>query len=342
MLKSAEENTIDRTKAIAAGKFRRYYGVPWQKQALDLPMQLLNIRDALFFAVGLVQSAVMLLLQKPDVVFIKGGYVGLPVGLCASLLRIPLVLHESDAKMGLTNKTLSKRASAVGVGMPEDNYQLGDIETSFVGVPVSSEYKFVDGALQKKYKELLRVDPKKKVVVITGGSHGAERVNFIVSSIGAKLAQEAYVFHQTGQETYKATKKAIEGELTEETRSNYQLIPFIKQDMHVYLGAADVVVTRVGTTTMAELAIAAKPLVLIPNPKLVYGHQLKNAKVYESAGAAVVVDEELATQDPNILLNAVLDLLNSNVERERLAANLHKLAKPEAAKDIAKLILSKA
>ncbi len=341
LLKNTDENIVDQIKGIAAGKFRRYHGVSWQKQVLDVKMQLLNIRDALFFVIGLKQSFFMLLLLKPDVVFVKGGYVGLPVGLCASLLRIPLILHESDVKMGLTNRILSRYALAVGVGMPEDNYQLGNTTISFVGVPVSSDYKFVGPALQAKYKKQLNIDPKKRVVVITGGSRGAERVNNIVVAIGARLAHEAHVIHQTGQETYQATKKAIEDQLTDETRGNYQLLPFIERDMQVYLGAADVVVARVGTTTMAELAITAKPLVLIPNPKLVYGHQLENAKIYQSANAAVVVDEELAIQDPSILLDNVLHLLNSSAKREKLATNLHRLAKPSAAKDIAKLILSK-
>ncbi len=339
---SNESSNIDRSVAIAAGKFRRYHGVPWQKQALDIPMQLLNLRDGLFFLIGLVQSFFMLLLRRPDVVFVKGGYVGLPVGLSASWLGIPLVIHESDAHMGLTNKTLSTRAVAIGVGMPEENYQLGNTEVSFVGVPVSSAYRFVDSKLMNKYKSQLGVEPETKVVVITGGSHGAERINNIVGQVSGDLVKQARVFHQTGQETYESTKEAVEDALSVDEQDKYTLLPFIEKDMHVYLGAADVVVTRVGTTTMAELAIAAKPLVLIPNPKLVYGHQLKNAEVYKGAGAAVVVDESQALKDSNILLAAVTSLLASSAQREKLSTNLHKLAKPNAAKDIAKLILKQA
>ena len=334
-------NSIDKTIAIAAGKFRRYHGVSWQKQAIDVPTQLLNIRDAMFFVLGLVQSFGMLLLRRPDVVFVKGGYVGLPVGLSASLLRIPLVIHESDAQMGLTNRILSKYASVVGVGMPVENYRIGEAPINFVGVPISNDYKFVDTNLQKEYKKRLGIEPEQKVVVITGGSQGAGRVNNIVSAVSAKLAKEDYVIHQTGKETFEATKQAVESKLSEASLVNYKLLPFIKNDMHVYLGAADVVVSRVGTTTLAELAVSAKPLVLVPNPMLVYGHQIKNAEVYELANAAIVVDEELAIDDPTILYNAVADLLNSKEKSKELMTNLHKLAKPNAAKDIAKLILSR-
>src|SRR5665811_732474 len=96
-------DVIDRVIPIAAGKFRRYHGVAWWKQALDIPMQLKNIRDSLYFVLGIMQSLMLMLIKRPDVVFVKGGYVGLPVGLVASAIGVPLVIHESDTHMGLTN-----------------------------------------------------------------------------------------------------------------------------------------------------------------------------------------------------------------------------------------------
>jgi len=339
LIKNDGAACIDKSVAIAAGKFRRYHGVSWVKQVLDIPMQLKNIRDGAFFLLGLIQSFVMFVLSRPDVVFVKGGYVGLPVGLAAVVLRIPLVVHESDTHMGLTNSILSKHARAVGVGMPKSNYQLENTEVSFVGVPVSSDYKYVDEALQAQYKKQLGIDTSKQVVVVTGGSHGAERVNNIVSAIAAKLADRAYILHQTGKETFEATKAALEANLSPEQLDNYRVQAFVGSDMHVFLGAGDVVVTRVGVTTISELAISAKPLVLIPNPKLVYGHQLLNAKAYQEENAALVVDESEATDDPELLYQAVVDLLDSEDKRKELAANLHKLAKPDASTDIAKLIL---
>lgn len=342
MINSDDVSNIDEVRAIAAGKFRRFHGIPWYKQATFVSVQLKNLRDALFFAFGLVQSFFMMLFNRPDVVFVKGGYVGLPVGLAATVLNIPLVIHESDTHMGLTNKILSKYASAVGVGMPLDNYQFGDVEVKFVGVPVSSDYRLVDEKLEATYRKQLGIDPNSKVVVITGGSQGAQMINAAAVAIAKNLSAKVTIIHQTGAETYEATKEALRAELGGETPDNYLLLPFIEKDMHVYLGAGDVVISRAGNTVMSELAISAKPLVLIPNPKLVYGHQLTNAKAYEKAGAAVVVDEQEMQDDPNVLLETVLGLLESPEKLSELSASLHELAKPQAATDIAKLIISKA
>lgn len=339
LINNDEAARVDKVVAIAAGKFRRYHGVSWVKQALDIPMQLKNIRDGLFFLAGVIQSFTMFVFSRPDVVFVKGGYVGLPVGLAAIALRIPLVIHESDIHMGLTNSILSKHARAIGVGMPKNNYQLGNTEVDFVGVPVGRDYKYVDEALRTQYKKQLGIDTSKQVVVVTGGSHGAERVNNIVSAIAAKLADRAYILHQTGEETFEATKAALEASLSPEQLDNYRTQAFVSSDMHVFLGAGDVVVTRVGVTTISELAISAKPLVLIPNPKLVYGHQLLNAKAYQEEGAAIVVDEGEATDNPELLYQVVTDLLDSEGKRKKLATSLHKLAKPDASIDIAKLII---
>jgi len=267
--------------------------------------------------------------------------VGLPVGLAAALLHVPLVIHESDTHMSLTNNILSKYAVAVGVGMPLDNYNLGDVEVKYVGIPVSSDYGYVDEALKADYKEELGINPADKLVVVTGGSLGAEVVNNIVVAIVSELLQGASIIHQTGVETYEATQKAAESVFGGEVPGNYLLFPFIEKDMYMYLGAADVVVTRAGNTVLAELAMLAKPLVLIPNPKLVYGHQLTNAAAYEKANAALVVDEVEATKNPQLLSSAVVEILESQEKSSSLAFALHKLAKPKAASDIAKLILSK-
>ncbi len=134
---------IDQVTPIAAGKFRRYHGVAWWKQVLDIPMQLRNIRDVFYFLIGLFQSGLLMLTKRPDVVFVKGGYVGLPVGLMANLFNKPLVIHESDTHMGLTNKILSSRATAIGLGVPKKYFQLDNDRAYFVGVPVSDDYRRV-------------------------------------------------------------------------------------------------------------------------------------------------------------------------------------------------------
>ena len=341
-LANPAENSIDYFRSIPAGKFRRYHGVPWYKQALDVPMQLRNIRDALYFAAGFVYSFVRLIFNRPDVVFVKGGYVGLPVGMAASVLGIPLIIHESDTIMGLTNRVLSARARTVTVGMPAKYYDYLNKDVVYVGVPLDTSFTKVDDEMKAKYKKDAGIDPETQVVVITGGSQGAERINNIVAHIAPKLALLAHVMHQTGQETYEDTISAMKEAFKGKIPDNYQMISYVTQEMNVFLGCADVVVTRVGATTMSELAILGKPLVIIPNPKLVYGHQLKNAEVYRQAQAALVVDEQEATDNPEVLLGAIRELLESRTKCNKLVDNLTQLAKPNATKDIAKLIVDTA
>lgn len=333
---------IDDVVAIAAGKFRRYHGVAWWKQALDIPMQLRNIRDAFYFAIGFVQSIWLTIIKNPNIVFVKGGYVGLPVGLVATMFKKPLVIHESDTHMGLTNKILSSRATAIGLGVPKEYFHLDNDRAYFVGVPISDQYQKVTEKLQSNYKKQLGVNPEDNLLVVTGGSNGAERINNMMIAIAPELVKKTHVIHQTGNETFEQTKEAIDESIPGELRNNYEMVSFIEKDMHVYLGAGDVVVTRVGITTMSELALSEKPLILIPNPKLVYGHQLMNAQMYDAAGAAVVLDELELMDNPQALLEAVEQLLGSEEERSRLSANLAKLAKPNASEDIAKLILDNA
>ena len=301
-------------------------------------MQLKNIRDGFFFAFGILQSFLYLLFRRPDVVFVKGGYVGLPVGLAASWLKIPLVIHESDTIMGLTNRTLAKRAAAVGVGMPEENYDLGDANVVFVGVPTSDKFKKVTTSEQGKLKEQVGLKKDDNLVFITGGSQGAERINQIVAGALEEIAKESYVIHQAGEETLEETQNAVK-DLPAEILDKYSLEGFI-DDMSTVMGAADVVISRVGATTVAELAILAKPAILIPNPKLVYGHQLKNAEAIKKVDAAIVLDETQAMNDSSKLSNAATELLKSEKKRIELAANLHKLAKPNAVKEIADLIIA--
>lgn len=301
-------------------------------------MQLKNIRDGFFFVFGLLQSLIYLFIKRPDVVFVKGGYVGLPVGLAAAWLRIPLVIHESDTIMGLTNRTLARRAAAIGVGMPENNYNLGDANVVFVGVPTSDKFHKITDNEQGSLKESLGLRNDDQLVFITGGSQGAERVNQIVVASIEEIAQKAFVIHQAGEETLEEMRQDRES-LPDEIKQKYSLEDFI-DDMPTVMGAADVIVSRVGATTVSELAILAKPVVLIPNPKLVYGHQLKNAEAINSANAAVIVDEADALANSSILSEAVVELLGSEKKRKELSANINKLAKPNAVKEIADLIIS--
>lgn len=321
-------------KQIHAGKFRRYHRVSVWRQLADLPTLWKNARDFFVTLVGFAQSLWLLFRLKPDVVFTKGGFVCVPLGLAAKVLDIPLVIHDSDAHPGLANRILSRWATTIATGSPVEHYPYPKDKTHYVGIPVDSAFTPVSEAEQRKLKADLGFhDLNKPLIVVTGGGLGARTINRAVVSIAPQLVDHAALYHITGTATYDEVLRHAP-ELID-----YQIVPFVSTGMAPVMGAADIVVSRVGATTMQELAALAKAVVMVPNPYLTGGHQLKNARVYEEADAAVTVDEEELEKNPLVLRRALEDLLSDAAYRQELGKALHKFSKPDAALDMAALIV---
>lgn len=320
-------------ESIAAGKLRRYHGVSLWRQLLDIPTVLRNIRDIVFIIFGFFQSIIKLLLWRPDVVFTKGGFVCLPVGYAASILRIPLVIHDSDAHPGLTNRLLASRAHSIATGAPLEYYTYPKAKSHYIGIPISPAFKSLVQERKTHIKSLLHLNINKPLVVVTGGGLGARRINNATVAIASELLKVASVVHLSGVDQFPELKDKVP------QSPDYKLIAFASDHMAQILGAADVVVSRAGATTMLELAAVGAPTIVVPNGMLVGGHQLKNAKVYEDAGAAVVLDEIAFSDNPQLLLNAILHLLQDDSRRNELGSKLTKFAKPQAAVQAVDLIL---
>lgn len=321
-------------KIIVAGKLRRYHKLALLKQLLDVPTVLRNLSDMILVLVGFLQSLFFLIRIQPDVVFCKGGFVCLPIGLAAACLRIPLVVHDSDAHAGLTNRIISRFAAVIATGAPLENYSYPTEKTHFVGIPVDSSFKPVSIAGQRKYKDRLGLhDITRPLVVITGGSLGARNINQAITAIAPHLLGSCALLHITGSSNFEATVSAAPEHI------DYLLKPFVSDGTAKIFGAADVVVTRAGMSTLYELAAMAKPVIIIPNPLLTGGHQLKNAAVYQKAHAAIVLDENEIVCDPSVLERAIMILIKDPRKRQFLGNNLHKFAKADAATDMAALIV---
>lgn len=321
---------------IAAGKLRRYHGIPLWRQMLDVPTLLQNIRDGFLFTIGLAQSLWQLLRFRPDAVFLKGGFVCLPVGLAAALLRLPIVLHDSDSHPGLTNRILSRWATKIATGAPAENYPYPKDKMQYVGIPVDGRYQPVSSEQQQKLKaDIGMPDISWPLVVVTGGGLGAQRINDAVSLLAPGLVESGVaILHITGQGGYeKASKQAVQ-------HPAYILRPFISDGMFRVIGAADVVVTRAGATSLLEIAAMAKPTVIIPSKVLTGGHQIKNAAVYVRADAAVGVDEDELRARPEVLREAIDGFLGNPDRAAGYAERMHAFAKPDAALDVAGLISS--
>lgn len=320
---------------IVAGKFRRYHHLSVLRQLLWASLVLANIRDGFLVIFGFLQSVVKLIIWRPDVVFTKGGYVCLPVGMAAKFLRLPLVIHDSDAHPGLTNRILGKWADKIATGAPLEYYSYPKNKSRYVGIPISSEFhKFTEKERQKA-KEQWGVREDYPLVVVTGGGLGASRINEAVLFVLKDLLKICSVVLVSGTGQYDELVP-----LVPPNDDKFQLHAFISKDMASLLGAADLVVTRAGATTILELAALEKPTILIPNGKLTGGHQLKNAAVYLDKGAVEVVNEDEMNEDPSLLISAIKSILADPKGAEIMAKTFGGFAKPEAAKDVAEMILS--
>ncbi|MEP6710409.1 MAG: glycosyltransferase, partial [Candidatus Saccharibacteria bacterium] len=269
-----------------------------------------------------------------DVVFTKGGFVCLPVGFAAKLLRIPLVIHDSDAHPGLTNRVLAKWATSIATGAPLEHYDYPKDRSRYIGIPIANEFKPFSKTKQIAAKQELGIAQNMPLIVVTGGGLGATRINNAVVNCLDELLKYTSVILVSGTAQYDELAA-----LTPNFEPDrFQLHAFVSSGMDQMLGAADVVVARAGATTLLELAGLAKPTILVPNGYLTGGHQLKNAAVYTHKNAAIVIDEHDLDDDASILTKQVRELLADDEEREKLAHNLHLFARPHAAKDLAAMI----
>lgn len=323
-------------KRIYAGKLRRYHKVGFFRQLFDIPTLVKNMRDGFLLIVGLIQSVIFLRKVKPDVVFTKGGFVCLPVGLAAKMLHIPLVIHDSDAHPGLTNRILAKYARVIGTGLPAEIYPYPKGRTHYVGIPVDRAFHPQSADAQRKLKAALGMhDTTKPLLVVTGGGLGARNINRVVVTIAKQLLDHMAILHVTGKSKYQEVLDSAPEHI------DYLIKPFLP-GLATALGAADIVITRAGATSMAELAALAKPTIIIPHAKLAGGHQLKNAEIFSKASAAIVMDEDEILLDQRRLTRTILALAASEKKRYEIAKKLHAFAKPDAALDMAALIVEAA
>jgi len=320
---------------ILAGKLRRYHHLSVMRQLFWPSLVLSNIRDMFLVIAGFFQSVVKLLIWRPDVVFTKGGYVCLPVGIAASMLRIPLVVHDSDAHPGLTNRILGKWATAIATGAPLKYYNYPISKSRYVGIPIASEFHEFTESQRRQARRQWGIDESRPLLVVTGGGLGASRINDAVTLMLDNLLKMTSVVLISGNGQYDELSS-----ITPPNDSNFQLHAFISKDMASLLGAADVVIARAGATTILELASLAKTTILIPNAKLTAGHQLKNAEVYQKADATIIIDEDKMVADPQILVSVVRDILSDSQRAKKMSQALASFARPNAASDVANMIIS--
>ncbi len=283
---------------------------------------------------SLLQSWRLLRRRRPDVVIGIGGYTSGPVVLMAALMGIPTLVLEPNAHPGFTNRVLAPLVRAAAVAFPEAAAAFG-AKARVTGNPVRPEFFTTPDHARER-----RARARERHLLIFGGSQGSralnERMIEALPKLWAALREhgstlEVTATHQTGERDAAWVRAAYERAGLHE---RVTVVPFIER-MAEEMARADLVICRAGATTLAELAAAGKPAILIPLPTAADDHQRKNAQAVERAGAARCVPQDEAT--PDRLAELIRALLEDSAQLEAMAERSRRRARPEAAQAIVAL-----
>lgn len=267
---------------ISSGKLRRYF-------------DLKNFTDPFRVLKGFSEARKLLKQLKPDVVFSKGGFVTVPVVIAAGRLKIPAIIHESDMTPGLANKLCIPSAVKVCCNFPETKAHLPEGKAVVTGTPIRPELLQGDA---DKGRDFTGFTSEKPVIMIIGGSLGAQAVNDAVRRILPDLLKDFQVVHLCGKGKRDDSKNDLKG---------YVQYEYIESELADLFAMADIVISRAGANAICELQALKKPNLLIPlSANASRGDQILNARSFEKQGFSMVLEEEAITDD--VLLRAVHDL----------------------------------
>ena len=273
---------------------------------------------------------------KPNVVVGTGGYVCGPILLAASLMKVPTLIQEQNAVAGVTNKILSRFVDRIAVGTHDALKNFPAEKTTYTGNPIRSEVlaaKKSDGLKEFNFTD------DKPIVLISGGSRGARSINNAMIDVLKSAAEKnsAQFLHVTGKGEFDSvTQKLSDAGLNLDTLENIKVVPYL-YNMPTAMAMADLAIFRAGATGLAELTARGVPSILIPYPYAAENHQEFNARSLVEAGAArMILNKDLTAE----ILSATLDeLLSAPDELKRMSQASLSLGKPNAADEIAELIL---
>ncbi|MDF2523625.1 MAG: UDP-N-acetylglucosamine--N-acetylmuramyl-(pentapeptide) pyrophosphoryl-undecaprenol [Clostridiales bacterium] len=266
---------------------------------------------------GFLESQAVIKKFKPDMVIGTGGYVCGPLLFNAALMKIPTLIHEQNAFPGVTNRILSRFVDVVAISFKEsEQYFKSAKKRILTGNPVRTELLKVDRA---SAREKLGIKNDQNLVVVMGGSLGAEKINSTVAemiksnnNLGFKL------IFGTGNSQFNKINKELEA--TE--NKNIEVVPYIYDAANVY-AAADLIVCRAGAITCSELTLLGVPSIMIPSPNVTANHQEHNARALEKQGASIVVLEQELTAE--LLYNQIVDLLKNKTYLNKMAKDAKKI-----------------
>ncbi|MEY4731918.1 MAG: hypothetical protein RL681_864 [Candidatus Parcubacteria bacterium] len=314
-------------RAIAGPKLRRYASF---QNLLDIPK----------FFIALFQAWWLLLLLMPDAVFSKGGPGALPVVILAWFYRIPVVVHESDIMPGLTNLLSRPFAARVCVAFEQAAPYFGK-KGVVTGNPIRTALRAPQVSKETGKKEL-GFSPTEPLIVVLGGSQGSQRINEFIALNLKALIGITQVLHQCGMANHSYMEKLTRAALAESSAvtkaTRYRLVPYLEdRELSLALAAADVIVARSGSGTIAEVALYGKPTILIPLTESANDHQRANAYEFAKKGAVIVIEE--TNLQFGIFAGQLKTILQSAELADRTGTAMKQLAHPDAARAVATEVL---
>jgi UDP-N-acetylglucosamine--N-acetylmuramyl-(pentapeptide) pyrophosphoryl-undecaprenol N-acetylglucosamine transferase len=290
------------------------------------------VLDPLRLAVSVPQAAAILVRDRPAAILTTGGYVAIPTLLAAAPLGIPVLLWEGNVIPGRSVRATARLADVLAVSFaPTCGALAGGRPCYVTGTPIRDTREIDREAARAR----LDIPAGARVMLVFGGSQAVRRLNLAVAEALPRLVERVAVVHVTGDDGYAvalAGREALPGEV----RDRYRPYPFLREEMLAALAAADLVVGRAGSSTLAEVTALGVPMVVVPYPHA-GGHQEANARVLVEAGAArLVVDEAF---DGDALLDAAA-LLDDPVAHVTMSAAARSLGRPGAATAVAELLMA--
>jgi UDP-N-acetylglucosamine--N-acetylmuramyl-(pentapeptide) pyrophosphoryl-undecaprenol N-acetylglucosamine transferase len=281
----------------------------------------LTLQNALFpfkLLSSLWESRKILKSFKPDVVIGTGGFASGPLLNVANSLNIPTLIQEQNSYPGITNKLLSKKAAKICVAYENLERFFPKEKMILTGNPVRQDLIDVSSKREEAIA-FFKLDPKKKTLLILGGSLGARRINQLIEKeLQGILSQKVQIIWQCG--------KLYLEDYSKYNSSLVQVVAFIER-MDLVYAAADVVISRAGASSVSELCIVGKPVIFIPSPNVAEDHQTKNAQAIVDKKGAIMIKESELEDEFSIVLEA---LLKDEGKQQLLGDNIKKLALPQA------------
>lgn len=318
--------TKDRMEAtIIPGRGIPYFGIEMKGLNRKNPFKNVQVLKNYCQNIKLLKGRI----QKfhPDVVIGVGGYVTAPVIYSAKKLGYKTFIHEQNSIPGLSNKLLVNYADKIGISLPDSVRYFPRKKTIFTGNPRSEEAYYTKEISKKELG--LSLSDKKKLVLIVMGSLGSTTMNRKLKETLPLFANKNYeVVFVTGKDYYKEYKKI-------ETPSNVKVVAYLENMIQV-LKKTDLIVSRAGASSIAEITALGIPNILIPSPFVTHNHQLKNAKSLEERGATVIIEED--KYDKEILISTIDHVFSDNKLYQELHKNVSLLGVKDSATKIYQIL----